>query len=374
MKIILAPDSFKGTIRSPEVCQIVREAFLEEIPEAEIVMLPMADGGEGTVDAVTAATGAEIHHVMVEDALGRPVKAKFAYLSQSATAVMEMAEASGIERLARSELNPERTSTFGTGTMMKAAKAMGARKIVMGIGGSATVDGGLGMALALGAEILGPNGQPVAPEGCSIYQATVFRPGRLAEWKDVKIQVACDVTNLLTGDKGSAPVFGPQKGADPEMVKRLNAGLKHWFDLVSAAGLGDGCEMPGDGAAGGLGFALRVLLNADIVSGASLVADIVGLREQLENADLVITGEGQTDNQTAYGKLPAVIADMAAEYHVPTILLSGAVTGEPALLRKKFIASFDCVHAVQPLDNVLADSKENLYNQARNIAALLKLR
>lgn len=373
MKIVLAPDSFKGTMRSPEVCEIVRTAILSEIPDAEIVSVPMADGGEGTVNAVAAATGAELHRVPVEDALGRKCEAVFAYLPDSRAAVLEMAEASGIERLTPNERNPEKASTFGTGTMLKAAYELGARKFVMGIGGSATVDGGLGMVLALGATVKDEDGNELPPCGASLARAAMIESSQLELWRNLDFQVACDVTNPLLGPNGAAKVFGPQKGADEAMVGRLENGLANWSALLQRQGIWNGEDAPGDGAAGGLGFALRVLLGAKMTSGAGLVADISDLRRKIAGADFVITGEGMTDDQTAFGKLPAVVADIARELSVPTVLLSGAVSADYELLRGKFLACFDCVPAVWPLERVLQMARENLARQARNLAALLKL-
>ena len=372
MKFVLAPDSFKGTIRSPEVCDILAEAICEVIPEAECVKVPLADGGEGSLDAV-AVSGGEIRTVTVQDPLGRPVRARYLAWPGQRRAMVEMAEASGLELLRPEERHPLQTSTYGTGQLLDAARWDGARDIIVAIGGSATVDGGLGMALALGAKALDKNGQEVKPCGGSLADICEIRLGSLRDdWRDVKVRIASDVTNPLLGVKGAAAVFGPQKGATPPEVELLERGLANWADCLQRSGLCQDCEHPGDGAAGGLGFALRVLLGGAAQSGAKLIAELLELPEKLRGADFLITGEGRTDSETAFGKLPAVVAEIAKSAGVPAILLSGSLeTG--ADLGGNFLATFATVTESLPLEQILASARPNLKRQAKNLATILQL-
>ncbi|NMA20056.1 MAG: glycerate kinase [Lentisphaerae bacterium] len=374
MKIIFAPDSFKGTIRSPEVCNILQKAFQEELPGAQYVCLPMADGGEGTVEAVLAAGKGERRQITVKDPLGRPVQAEFAFLPETAQAVIEMASASGLELLDKTELNPLLTSTFGTGQLLLEAQRLGAREIIIGIGGSATVDGGAGMARALGCRLFDADGQELPEGGGALRQLATLDLSGLAQWnRQIKVRVACDVTNPLTGPAGATAVFAPQKGATPEMLPILEAGLQNWGNILIKLGLIADTSQPGDGAAGGLGAGLRALLGARMESGARLIAELVGLEEHLSGASLLITGEGCTDEQTCFGKLPAVVAELANSAGVPAILLSGAVKGSQNPLREKFQAIFSTLSEVAPLDKTLAAARENLYNCARAVAATLRI-
>ena len=374
MKIILAPDSFKGTIRSPEVCEILRDAFQRELPGAQFILLPLADGGEGSVEAILAAGKGERRRATVRDPLGRPVQAEFAFIPETGQALLEMAAASGIELLDKTELNPLLTSTFGTGELIKAAKLAGAREIIIGIGGSATVDGGAGMARALGCRLLDAAGHDLPEGGGALRQLATLQLGQLEDWRGrISVRVASDVSNPLTGPQGAAAVFAPQKGASPEMLPILEAGLQNWGELLIKQGLiADSCQF-GDGAAGGLGIALRALLGARSESGAHLITELVGLKQHLDGASLVVTGEGCTDEQTCYGKLPAVVAELAAQAAVPTILISGAIKGPQNLLRQKFQAIFSTVSQVASLDETLAAARENLHNQARSVAATLRI-
>ncbi len=374
MKIIFAPDSFKGTIRSPEVCRILQKAFEQELPGAEYVCLPMADGGEGTVEAILAAGKGERRQVIVEDPLGRPIQAEFAFLPETAQAVLEMASASGLELLSKQEMNPLQTNTRGTGQLLLEAQRLGAREIIIGIGGSATVDGGAGMARALGCRLLDALGQELPEGGGSLQQLASLDLRGLEQWnRQIKVRVACDVTNPLTGPTGAAAVFAPQKGATAEMLPILEAGLLNWGKILMKQGLiADSCQ-PGDGAAGGLGLGLRALLGARMESGANLVAELVRLKEHLSGASLLITGEGCTDEQTCFGKLPAVVAELANKAGVPAILLSGAIKGSQNPLRRKFQAIFSTLSEVTTLDKTLAAARENLYDRARAVAATLRI-
>ena len=367
MKIVVAPDSFKGNMRSTQVCGIVGEAILREMPDAEVLTFPMGDGGEGTVEAVVSATGGTFESLEVCGPFGGRVEAHYGLLPDG-SAIMEMASASGIELVPHAQLNPMEATTFGTGELMKHLIEEGHASIVMGIGGSATVDGGTGMAQALGYEfanadsgIITNRGGKILADIRSIQTARVFRG-----LENARIRVACDVTNPLTGPQGAAAVFGPQKGATAEMVEVLDAGLSNLERVAGVKGA------PGDGAAGGLGYGLRAFCHAEIVPGAQLIAETVGLPAALEGADLLITGEGRTDGQTASGKLCSVLAGMARERGVKTLLLSGALEGE----LKSFFDVFDYAFSISAghtsLEACIQHASEDLRFATRNIARLIK--
>ena len=366
MKIVVAPDSYKGNMRSDKVCRIIRDAVLQEEPDTQIVTLPMADGGEGTVEAMVAATGGTLHSFPVCGPLGTDVEAHYGLLPDG-TAVMEMASASGIELVPPERLNPMDATTYGTGELLRHLLESGHRSIIMGIGGSATVDGGSGMAQALGFRLLDEGGQEIGERGGKILSRIreIDSSASLPELRDAVIRVACDVTNPLTGPNGAASVFGPQKGATPEMIPELDAGLKQ---LASIAGID---EASGDGAAGGLGYGLRVFCGAEVLSGAGLVADAVGFHEALEGADLLITGEGRTDGQTASGKLCSVLAGIAREKGVRTLLLSGALSGD----LDAFFGTFDFALSISAghasLDECIAHAPDDLAFSVRNALRML---
>lgn len=370
MKIILAPDSFKDSLSSIDVCAILAAAARQELGDVEIRSFPMGDGGEGTLDAVLAATGGRRETRLVRDPLGWPVEASFALLPDGA-AFVEMAQASGLERLSQDERNPLMTSTYGTGQLILAALDAGCRKITVGIGGSATTDGGAGMAVALGARLVNGDGREVDGRGGDLRKiARVELDGLDRRLRDCEFRVASDVTNPLCGPKGTAAVFGPQKGATPSMVAELEAGMAHWAELL--AGGEPNAREKGDGAAGGLGFGLRVLCGATMMSGARLLAEMTGLPQAMDGAALVVTGEGRTDGQTLSGKLPAVVASYARERGVPCILISGALEGDAAALRDMFTACFGCVSKVCSLEEALRDARQSLSSVAGSVFSLLR--
>ena len=329
MKIIIAPDSYKGNMSSPEVCSAIEEGLLRAEKDAEIVKIPLADGGEGTAKAVTEAARGRFVSVEVTGPLGKKHTAEFGLINDGATAVLDMASASGIDLLDRKDLNPLKATSRGTGELIKAALDTGAKELIIGIGGSATNDGGIGMLSALGFRILDENNQDVGDGGQALAKIASFDPsGADPRLKDVSITVACDVTNPLLGERGASAIFGPQKGADPEMVKLLDAGLAKLAQAWIKAGLAKDLEQPGDGAAGGVGAAMRLCMSAKMESGALLVMRHAGFFKHLSNAELVITGEGRTDGQTtSLGKLCSVVANEARKAGVSIALLSGALSG-----------------------------------------------
>lgn len=371
MKIVIAPDSFKESLSAPQAAEAVRRGFAAVFPDAEYVCLPLADGGEGTAAALVAACGGEWVSVRVEDPLGRPVCARYGLLPDG-SAVMEMAEASGLHLLAPEERNPLRTSTFGTGQMVADALARGVRRILLGIGGSATNDGGAGMAQALGIRLLDAEGRELPRGGGALPQlAAVDVSRKTAALDGCRITAACDVDNPLCGSRGASAVFGPQKGASPEQVMLLDAALARLADVLAAHGLPDCRNEAGSGAAGGLGFGLRALLGADLQRGTDLVLAASGLEAKLAGADLVITGEGRMDGQTAFGKLPLGVAAAARRRGIPVIGLAGSIgSGVEALLDEGFTAILPTVPRAAPLAELLAEAEANLERTARQAAAL----
>lgn len=377
MKIIIAPDSFKGSLRSPDVCAALCRGLRSALPEAELVALPLADGGEGTTQVLTAATGGTLHEVTVHGPLMDPVAALYGVTGDRTCAVIEMAAASGIELLAPDRLDPLRATTFGVGELVRAMlDTNGVSTLLLGIGGSATVDGGAGMAQALGARFFDAQGEPL-PDGIGGGEleriAAVDFTSLDPRLRNINVKVGCDVTNPLLGPRGAAAVFGPQKGAGPAAVARLERNLGHWRGLLQTAGVADAADRPGDGAAGGLGFALRTIYQGELVSGAALVIEAAGLHRELRDADLLITGEGRTDDQTAGGKLCSVVAEAAAAAGVPAILASGAVCGDPDALRRRFAAAFSIARGPGSLAGAMRDTAANLELFGANLGALLRL-
>ncbi|MCL2380678.1 MAG: glycerate kinase [Treponema sp.] len=370
MKIIIAPDSFKGNMSAPTVCSKIEEGILRACKKAKVFKIPLADGGEGTARAVTEAAGGKFVEITVKGPLGKPHKAAFGLLEKGKVAVLDMASASGLELISKGERNPMKACSYGTGELMKAALDSGARELIIGIGGSATNDGGIGMLSALGFRFLDERGNPVGFGGEALARiAKVDCSGADKRLKGVSIKVACDVTNPLLGPKGASATFGPQKGATPDLVRILDSGLAKLGAAWIKAGLAKDVEQPGDGAAGGMGAALRICLGAKMESGAMLVMRYAGFFKCLEKGvDLVITGEGQTDDQTAGGKLCSVVARESRKAKVPVALLSGALAGENA---RKLLSSFDYAASVScgetSLDAMLKNGPQNLTFAAENL-------
>jgi glycerate kinase len=374
MKIIIAPDSFKGNMSAPEVCAVIEAGILRADKTAETWKIPLADGGEGTARAVTEAAGGRCIKTIVTGPLGAKTEAEFGLINEGRTAILDMASASGIELVGRDALNPMKASSYGTGELIAAALDTGAKELIIGIGGSATNDGGLGMISALGFKVLDGAGQPAGQGGEALAKvASIDAGGADKRLKDVLIKVACDVTNPLLGPMGASAIFGPQKGASPEMVKTLDAGLAKLGDAWIRAGLAKDLEQPGDGAAGGVGAALRICLGARMESGALLVMKYSGFFDLVSKADLVITGEGMTDGQTAGGKLCSVVAREAHKAGIPAALISGALGGDaPALLNSfEYAVSIACGQT--GLDAMINDSKRDLGFAAENLIRAVQI-
>jgi glycerate kinase len=331
MKIVIASDKFKGSLTAVEACDAIERGVRRVLPRARIVTLPLADGGEGTVRALVSATGGRLVTRRVTGPLGGKVSATFGLLGDGATAVIEMAEASGLALVPERKRNPWITTTFGTGELIAAAVRLGARRILIGIGGSATNDGGAGMAMALGARLLDGRGRSIGFGGGALARLDRIDCSRLAvRGSRFAIQVACDVSNPLCGRNGASAVYGPQKGATPAMVRQLDRNLAQYARIVVRdVGVRPSLrELPGAGAAGGLGFGLCAFLGARLRGGIEIVLDQLRFDEHLRGADLVITGEGAIDAQTIHGKVPIGVARRAKKLSVPVIAIGGTVPPE----------------------------------------------
>ena len=374
MKIIIAPDSFKGNMSAGEACDIIEAGILRADNSITVCKIPLADGGEGTARAVTLAAGGRFVKTTVSGPLGDKIETQFGLIDDGRVAVLDMASASGIELVGRDKLNPMKATSYGTGQLIAAALDSGARELIIGIGGSATNDGGIGMISALGFKVLDARGQPVGQGGAALAKiASVDASGADRRLKNVSIKVACDVTNPLLGTAGASAVFGPQKGATPEMVQTLDAGLAKLGEAWIAAGLAADVAQSGDGAAGGVGAALRICLGAVMESGAMLVMKYAGFFDRLAATDLIITGEGMTDSQTAGGKLCSVVAREGRAAGVPVALISGALGGDaPALLATfDYAASIACGQI--GFDAMLKDSKRDLGFAAENLVRAIMI-
>jgi len=328
-KVVIAPDSFKGSLTARQVCEAAEEGLRRVWPEAEVVSVPMADGGEGTVQSLVDATSGRIVSIDVTGPLGEPVAAFLGVLGDGVTAVIEMAAASGLPLVPQGLRNPALATTRGTGELIRGALDIGCRKFIIGIGGSATNDGGAGMAQALGVRLLDASGAEIGPGGAELARlARIDVSGLDPRASLSEFVVACDVDNPLTGPRGASAVYGPQKGATLEMVKTLDDALKN---LASVVGRDLGVDVdgiPGAGAAGGLGAGLVAFLGASLKRGVDIVVEAVGLREQMKGASLVITGEGRTDFQTLFGKTPMGVANVAKALGIPVVIISGAIADD----------------------------------------------
>ena len=326
MKIVIAPDSFKGSLTALRVAEAIEVGLRRVFPDVAIEKVPMADGGEGTVQSLVDATGGEILTTQVLDPLGNPIDAQYGVLGDGITAVIEMATASGLTLVANHKRDPRVTTTYGTGELVRAALTRGCRKLIIGIGGSATNDGGAGMAQALGAKLLTTDGEQIKRGGSYLAMLDSIDLSdldpRIGETETV---VACDVNNPLTGKQGASHVYGPQKGATPEMIEVLDANLAH-FDKILQRDLSKSVgNVPGAGAAGGLGAGLMAFLNASLKSGIEIVTEATQLAKRLVDADLLITGEGQINFQTVFGKTPVGVAKVAKLHNIPVIAIAGSI-------------------------------------------------
>ncbi len=340
MNIVIAPDSFKESISAVQVAEAISSGIKRCSPDAEITCIPFADGGEGTVDALVSATGGKIISVQSVDALNRPIQSFYGILGDGETAVIEMAAASGLELLAPEERNPLITSTFGTGLLLKAVLEAGFTNIILGIGGSATNDGGAGMAQVLGFQLQDKNGKAIGLGGGSLGELrSIGRSGANHLLSKAKITVACDVRNPLLGPSGATRIYGPQKGASPETIEILEKNMDHFAKILRHEFVVDFSGLPGAGAAGGLGAGLMAFCGAKMVSGFELINQLTNLGEHISRASLVFTGEGKIDSQTAFGKTVSGVARLAKKQGVPVIALAGIVADDLAALYDQGITS-----------------------------------
>jgi len=375
MKIVVAPDSFKENLGSKEVALIIEKGIRKVFPEAEIIKVPLADGGEGTVEALVEARRGKIIKKKVTSPLGKKIDAYFGILEDELTAVVEMAQASGLSLVPPEKRNPLFTTTYGTGELIKEALDRGCRKIIVGIGGSATVDGGAGMAQALGAKLLDREGKEVSPGGGSLGEIINIDMKKFdARIAEVEVIVASDVDNPLCGPRGAARVYGPQKGATPEMVEILDRNLAHFARMIKKFLGKEVADVPGAGAAGGLGAGLIAFLGAKLKSGINLMIDASYLEEKLKDADLVISGEGRIDEQTAYGKAPMGVTQRAKKKDIPVILIGGEIRGDSKILYKKGVdALISSVDRVSSLSEVIKNSRQALMDASERAMRLVKI-
>lgn len=373
MKFILAPDSFKESMTAKEASEAMERGIKKVSPDAECIQVPMADGGEGTVQSLVDATNGEIVETEVMGPDGKRVKAMFGLLGDGNTAVIEMASASGIHLIKKEERNPLYSTTFGTGELIKAALDRGVNAIFIGIGGSATNDGGAGMIQALGARLLDKEGNELAFGGGALDKLhSIDLSGLDKRINNVKIDVACDVTNPLTGLKGASNVFAPQKGATPEIVEILDANLSHYAEVIRNQ-LGKDIEnVPGAGAAGGLGAGLMAFLNAELKRGVDLVIKYTNLEEKMKGADYVFTGEGSIDSQTVFGKTPYGVSTTAKKLEIPVIAFAGRIGDGVEVLYNYGITSIVGILAgVVTLEDALSRGIENIERASENITRIL---
>lgn len=375
LRIIIAPDSFKGSLSAAQAAAAMSRGARRALPDAEVIALPMADGGEGTVDALVAGTGGQVRTCTVTGPLGEPVAASFGLLGDGSTAIIEMAAASGLLLVPQDRRDPRITTTFGTGELMRAALDLGVTRILLGIGGSATNDGGAGMAQALGVGLLKADGSPIGFGGAALLDLDRINLAKLdPRLVGVEILVACDVDNPLTGPRGASAIYGPQKGATPAMVALLDGALAHMAAILRRD-LGRDVEpLPGAGAAGGLGGGLIGFLGARTRPGIEVVMDAVRLDAALSGADLVITGEGRTDGQTLAGKVPLGVARRAEGHGVPAVVISGAVTEDAlSLLEHNIVALLSIAPGPMTLDEAIARAGALLERATLQVARLAGL-
>lgn len=371
--IVLAPDSFKESLTAAEVCDALERGLRRRLSDVVVRRVPMADGGEGTVQSLVDATGGGLRQATVDGSLGDPVAATWGLLGDGVTGVVEMAAASGLGLVPAERRDPRRASTRGTGQLLSAVLDAGVRHLVLGIGGSATNDGGAGMAQALGARLLDADGRDLPPGGAALARlARIDASGLDARLADVTIDVACDVTNPLCGPLGASAVYGPQKGADPSTVAELDAALAHYGNLLARDLGADVAGLPGAGAAGGLGAGLVAFTGARLRRGVEIVVEQVRLAEQVRGADLVVTGEGRMDAQSAMVKTPQGVAAVARAAGVPVVAVAGGLgDGWECLYDEGFAAIVPVVDRIGGLDDALARAAANLERTGVTIGALL---
>jgi len=375
MRVVIAPDSFKGSVSALGVAQAMERGVRAVFPDAEVRQVPIADGGEGTVEALVTATRGRLEERTVRGPFGEPVRARWGVLGDGQTAVIEMAAASGLPLVPKDRRDPRVTSTYGTGELVRTALEAGLAKLVIGIGGSATNDGGTGLARALGVRFLDAAGAELPEGGAALGRlARIDLAGLDSRLASAEILVACDVDNPLTGPRGASAVYGPQKGATPQMVAELDAALGHYARVAQAATGRDVALHPGAGAAGGLGAGLLFFTPARLRPGVDIVLETTGFVELVRGADLVLTGEGRTDFQTAMGKAPVGVAQAAKRHGVPVVCLAGGLgDGADDVLAKGIDALASAVPQAMPLEEAMARGAELVEAAAARACRLIKV-
>ena len=375
LKILIAPDSFKGSLTSLQAAAAIEAGVKRVLPRALCFKVPLADGGEGTVQALVDALGGTFHYKQVTGPAGKAVRARYGLLADNETTVLEVAATSGLYLVDSKHRNPMNATSYGAGELIVAAAERGAKRIIIGIGGSATVDAGMGMAQAIGVRFSDSNGRVIQQPGCGrlLERVAGIDLSAVPEiLRKIRIQVACDVENPLYGEAGAATVYGPQKGATPAMVRRLDSGLKQFSSVVSKELDLDKANAKGAGAAGGLGYGLTVFTRARISGGLNLIAGMTGLKEKIAAADLVITGEGRIDAQTAFGKAPAGVAKLGKRLKVPVIAIGGSLgDGSQALFQQDIQGLEAAVTESVPLKMVLQHAEKNLTDAAERALRLI---
>ncbi|MED4447009.1 glycerate kinase [Bacillus thuringiensis] len=375
MKVVIASDSYKESLKAIEVCEAIERGFRAIFPNAKYVKIPIGDGGEGTVESLVDATGGRIISISVAGPLRESVQAFYGVSKDKKTAFIEMAAASGLQHVPVEKRNPLITTTKGTGELILHALNQGAEYIILGLGGSATNDGGAGMLAALGVRFINDKGEVIDPSGGTLHSIVAIDFSQMdPRLKGVKIEAACDVDNPLVGMQGASFVFGRQKGANVEMMKELDENLKHYANILKRYVSSDVSEIPGAGAAGGMGAAVISVLKGDLRRGIEIVLDYTNFDKHIEDADLIITGEGRIDEQTAYGKAPVGVAGRAKRFSVPVIAIGGSVSSDYSAVYEKGIdAVFSITTRPMTLEEAYRVAEENIEMTTKNIATVWKI-
>ncbi|MBO1198555.1 glycerate kinase [Staphylococcus simiae] len=373
-KVIIASDSFKESMTAQHIGQTIQKAFQQVLPDdIQYDIIPMADGGEGTTEALIDALNAQNYTVAVHDPLMRPVKASYARSDLHQTAIIEMAEASGLQLLHDNDKNPLHTTSFGTGELIKDALDHDVKTIILGLGGSATNDGGSGMLSALGIKFIDHTGHQLQMNGATLDQIDTIDCSHVDHrLQHVSFKVACDVNNPLLGPNGATAIYGPQKGASQKMIPKLDTAMRHYHDKIASYTGKVVKDIPGAGAAGGMGAATLAFFNTTLQKGIDVVFDITNFYDRINNADLVITGEGRIDHQTIFGKTPVGVAQAAKQFNIPVIAICGSLgDGYQSVYEHGIDSVFSIIPAPCELSKAISHSEQYLYDTATNIARLL---
>lgn len=377
MKVTVAIDSLKGSLSSMEAGEAIKKGVKRVYPDAEVCVRPLADGGEGTVEALTSGMGGELQTITVTGPLGSPVECQYGIIADSQTGIIEMSGAAGITQVPEELRNPMNTTTYGVGEVIRDAIKKGCRRFIVGIGGSATNDGGIGMLQALGYGILDKDGNPVSRYGKGLADiAQITDDNVLPELSECTFKIACDVTNPLCGDRGCSSVYGPQKGATPEMIQKMDGWLAHFAEVARQKYSSADPEVSGTGAAGGLGFAFLTFTNAVLESGIKIVLEETCLEDYVKDADIVVTGEGRLDGQTVMGKAPIGVAKTAKKFSKPVLGFAGCVTKDAVACNTEGIdAFFPILQGVVSLEEAMAaeNAKHNMSATVEQVFRVLKL-